>query len=113
MEEVSLVQIVWLLAAAAIAAPLAKGTRVGTVLGYLLAGVVIGPYGIGQIFASQTAAEILHVAEFGVILLLFIIGLELRPVRLWSMRLAIFGVGGAQVGLSALLLAGVGVLGGI
>src|SRR5262249_24540070 len=63
--------------------------------------------------ASQTAAEILHVAEFGVVLLLFIIGHELRPVRLWSIRGAIFGVGGAQVSLTTLLLASIGILGGI
>lgn len=105
MESVSLEQVALLLAAAAIAAPLAKVLRVGTVLGYLLAGALLGPYGFGQAFPSYTAQQILHVAEFGVVLLLFLIGLELRPRRLMSMRNAIVGLGGAQVALTALVLA--------
>ena len=109
MHNVSLEQLVWLLAAAAIAAPLAKALRIGTVLGYLLAGVLIGPFGVGQIFSSYSAEELLHVAESGVVLLLFLIGLELRPRRLMAMRNAIFGLGGAQVALSGVLLAAVGV----
>jgi glutathione-regulated potassium-efflux system protein KefB len=105
MQDVSLFEIGLLLAAAAIAAPLAKWLRVGTVLGYLVAGIVLGPYGIGKVFSVYEAKEILHIAEFGVVLLLFLIGLELRPKRLWSMRQVIFGLGGAQVAITAIPLA--------
>jgi glutathione-regulated potassium-efflux system protein KefB len=103
--QVSLFEVALLLAAAAIAAPLAKVLRIGAVLGYLLAGAVLGPYGIGQVFSLYETREILHFAEFGVVLLLFLIGLELRPKRLWSMRTTILGLGGAQVGLTAAVLA--------
>ena len=96
-----LIQIAVLLAAAAIAAPLAKQLKIGAVLGYLFAGLFIGPYGLG-IFKDPE--NILHTAEFGVVLLLFVIGLELRPARLWSMRNAVFGVGFFQVVISAALL---------
>ena len=113
MHNVSLEQIVWLLAAAAIAAPLAKALRVGSVLGYLLAGVLIGPYGVGQVFSSYTAAELMEVAESGVVMLLFLIGLELRPRRLLAMRNAIFGLGGAQVALTGAVLAGAGMAFGL
>jgi glutathione-regulated potassium-efflux system protein KefB len=102
--QISLFEIALLLAAAAIAAPIAKWLSVGTVLGYLLAGVLLGPFGFGKVFSVYEAKEILHIAEFGVILLLFLIGLELRPKRLWSMRTSIFGLGGAQVAGTALLI---------
>jgi glutathione-regulated potassium-efflux system protein KefB len=108
MEHATLLHLALLLAAAAIAAPLARWLKVGTVLGYLAAGVLLGPFGIGQVFSIYQAKEILHISEFGVVLLLFLIGLELRPGRLWSMRTSIFGLGGAQVLLSALALAGIG-----
>jgi glutathione-regulated potassium-efflux system protein KefB len=104
----TLLDISILLGAAVIAVPLAKWLRIGSVLGYLVAGIVIGPYGAGQIFSVYEAKEILHFAEFGIVLLLFLIGLELRPTRLWSMRSAIFGLGGAQVALTALVLAAIG-----
>lgn len=104
MLDFSLAQITCLLAAAAVAAPMARFLRVGSVLGYLAAGVIIGPFGIGQVFNFYKAQEVLHFAEFGVVLLLFLIGLELRPIRLWGMRNAVFGAGGLQVGMSALLL---------
>jgi len=100
MHGISLVHIALLLAAAAIAAPLARRLHVGTVLGYLAAGIALGPFGIGQVFSIYQAKEILHIAEFGVVLLLFLIGLELRPKRLWTMRGSIFGYGGAQVALT-------------
>lgn len=106
MEHTTLLHIALLLAAAAIAAPLGRWLRVGTVLGYLAAGIALGPYGAGQIFTSYQAKEILHIAEYGVVMLLFLIGLELRPGRLWSMRTSIFGLGGAQVLVTALVLAG-------
>ncbi|MDX2257745.1 MAG: cation:proton antiporter [Hyphomicrobiaceae bacterium] len=110
MEHVSLLQVALLLAAAAIAAPIARWLKVGTVLGYLVAGVALGPFGIGQAFSVYQAKEILHIAEFGVVLLLFLIGLELRPTRLWSMRASIFGAGTAQVAATAAVLTGAGLL---
>src|SRR6478735_5011132 len=82
-----------LLGGAVVAAPIFKKLGLGTVLGYLAAGIVIGP-----IFHGITDGEqILDVAELGVVFLLFIIGLELKPTRLWQMRRDIFGLGTAQV----------------
>ena len=106
MTEVTLTQVALFLAAAVVAAPLAKLLRIGNVLGYLLVGVLIGPFGVGFVYSVYEVSSVLHFAEFGVVLLLFLIGLELRPKRLWAMRAAIFGLGGAQVSLSALLLRG-------
>jgi glutathione-regulated potassium-efflux system protein KefB len=103
MHSVTLAQIALLLAAAVVAAPLAKLLRVGNVLGYLLVGVLIGPGALGLV---SDVESVLHLAEFGVIMLLFVIGLELRPKRLWAMRSAIFGLGSAQVALTGLILAG-------
>lgn len=99
-----LLQAAIFLAAAAIAAPLAKRLQISSVIGYLAAGVVIGPFGLGQVATIYEVEGILHIAEFGVVLLLFLIGLELRPKRLWTMRHQVFGLGAGQVGLSALLL---------
>ena len=79
----------------------------GSVLGYLGAGVLLGPFGIQRIFTATDAKELLHLSEFGVVLLLFLIGLELKPRRLWAMRSSIFGLGGAQVGLTAVVLAAI------
>jgi glutathione-regulated potassium-efflux system ancillary protein KefC len=95
------------LAAAVLVVPLAKRFALGTVLGYLIAGILIGPFGLGLIGG---AAEALQFAEFGVVLLLFLIGLELEPDRLWSLRRPIFGWGGAQVAVTAVLLAGAAIL---
>jgi monovalent cation:proton antiporter-2 (CPA2) family protein len=89
------------LAAAIIAVPISKRMGLGSVLGYLAAGIVIGPYGAGLISDGD---HILHFAEFGVVLLLFIIGLELQPSRLWILRRMVFGLGSTQVLLSALLI---------
>ena len=108
MTDVTLPEIAILLAALAIAAPLAKWLGMGTVLGYLGAGVLLGPFGIQRIFSATEAKELLHFAEFGVVLLLFLIGLELKPKRLWAMRSSIFGLGGAQLGLTALVLGAAG-----
>ncbi|MFC6051099.1 cation:proton antiporter, partial [Methylobacterium hispanicum] len=101
-----LVQVVSLLAAGVIAVPLFKRLGLGSVLGYLLAGLAIGPFGLG-LFTDAHA--ILHVAELGVVMFLFIIGLEMEPSRLWGMRRAIFGLGLVQVGacIAALTLVGV------
>jgi glutathione-regulated potassium-efflux system ancillary protein KefC len=89
------------LAAAIVAVPIAKRLGLGAVLGYLIAGIAIGPWGFGMISEVE---DILHFSEFGVVLLLFVIGLELEPRKLWSMRRPIFGWGGAQVGFVALAL---------
>lgn len=91
------------LLAAVVAVPLAKRFGLGSVLGYLLAGVVVGPWVLDL---SHDEEEILHFAEFGVVLLLFVIGLELQPSRLWRMRRSVFGLGGLQVSLTAAALTG-------
>ena len=94
------------LGAAVLAVPLFKKIGLGSVLGYLCAGVVIGPWALG--FITEVDA-ILHFAELGVVLLLFLIGLELQPARLWTLRKAVFGVGGLQLACTTLALAAVGV----
>lgn len=91
-----------LLAAGVIGVWLAKQLGLGSVIGYLGAGIAVGPWGIG---AFSDVDQILHFAELGIVLLLFVIGLELQPSRLWSLRRAVFGVGALQVGLTGLLLA--------
>lgn len=91
-----------LLSGAVIAAPLFKRIGLGTVLGYLAAGVVIGPL----LRLITDGKEILHFAELGVVLLLFIIGLELKPSRLWKMRRDIFGLGLAQIAVTGVILIG-------
>ena len=113
MHDVTLAQIALFLCAAVVAAPLAKLLRIGTVLGYLLVGVLIGPFGLGFVYTVYEVNSVLHFAEFGVVLLLFLIGLELRPKRLWTLRTNIFGVGGAQVALTGLALAGIGMAFGL
>jgi CPA2 family monovalent cation:H+ antiporter-2 len=92
-----------LLCGAIVAAPLFKKIGLGTVLGYLAAGIVIGP--VLRIISD--GEEILHFAELGVVLLLFVIGLELKPSRLWQMRRDIFGLGLAQVMISAVAITAV------
>ncbi|MGZ7321153.1 cation:proton antiporter domain-containing protein, partial [Streptococcus pyogenes] len=82
------------LLAAVIAVPLAQRLGLGSVLGYLMAGIVIGPWGLGLI---SDVESILHFSEFGVVLLLFLIGLELNPKKLLQMRRPILGLGGSQV----------------
>ena len=101
-----LTAVVVLLAAAVIAVPLFRRIGLGSVLGYLAAGLAIGPYGLGFFGDAQA---ILHVAELGVVLFLFIIGLEMQPSRLWAMRGEIFGLGLLQVGLAMAALVWVGV----
>ena len=83
------------LAAAVITVPLAKRLGLGSVLGYLLAGIVIGPFCLRLVGTEGT--DVMHFAEFGVVMMLFLIGLELRPALLWKMRASILGLGGAQV----------------
>jgi len=108
MTTAQLIQVAVFLAAAAIAAPFGRLARIGSVLGYLAAGVVIGPYVLGPLYALDNVDKVLHFAEFGVVLLLFVIGLELRPIRLWSMRSAIFGLGAGQLVVTSFVLAAIG-----
>ncbi|MEP4563206.1 MAG: cation:proton antiporter, partial [Nitratireductor sp.] len=96
-------QALLLLGGAVIAAPLFKQIGLATVLGYLAAGVAIGP--VATLIAG--GEELLHVAELGVVLLLFVIGLELKPSRLWAMRRDIFGLGLSQVMVTGLVLTAV------
>ncbi|MFJ9532079.1 glutathione-regulated potassium-efflux system protein KefC [Herbaspirillum sp. NPDC101396] len=109
MEQTLLHPLIYLLAAV-VAVPIAKKLGLGAVLGYLLAGIAIGPWGLGLISEVE---DILHFSEFGVVLLLFLIGLELDPKRLWSLRRHIFGWGSAQVGLVSLGLFGAALAVGI
>ena len=92
-----------MLGGAVVAAPLFKRIGMGTVLGYLVAGLAIGPAAAQMISGGE---EILRVAELGVVFLLFIIGLELKPSRLWTLKRAIFGLGLSQVLVSGIVLAG-------
>ena len=101
-----LTPIVVLLAAAVVAVPIFRRAGLGSVLGYLAAGLIIGPYGLGFFHDAQA---IIHVAELGVVLFLFIIGLEMQPSRLWAMRGEIFGLGMLQVGLAMATLVWVGI----
>ncbi|WP_019028642.1 monovalent cation:proton antiporter-2 (CPA2) family protein [Colwellia piezophila] len=89
------------LAAAIIAVPVAKRLGLGSVLGYLLAGILIGPFLLGLV-GDQT--DVMHFAEFGVVMMLFLVGLELQPSRLWKLRHSILGLGGLQVTLTTLFI---------
>ncbi|MCR5873523.1 monovalent cation:proton antiporter-2 (CPA2) family protein [Phenylobacterium sp. J426] len=99
-----------LMAAAVVAVPVFRKLGLGSVLGYLAAGLVIGPFGL-KLFADPEA--ILHVAELGVVLFLFLIGLEMRPAKLWTLRKEIFGLGAAQVALCCAVLSAIAVLAGL
>jgi glutathione-regulated potassium-efflux system protein KefB len=92
-----------LLAAGVVAAPLFRRLGLGSVLGYLAAGLALGPFGFGLFTESQST---LHIAELGVVMFLFLIGLEMRPAKLWSLRREIFGLGIAQVVVCTALLTG-------
>lgn len=98
------------LVAAIIAVPISRWLGFGSVLGYLAAGIVIGPFGLAFV---ADAEHILHFAELGVVFLLFIIGLELQPSRLWVLRRMVFGLGTAQVALSAVAIGLLGWLAGL
>ncbi|MBL8361324.1 MAG: glutathione-regulated potassium-efflux system protein KefC [Rubrivivax sp.] len=97
------------LAAAVLAVPVARLLGLGSIIGYLAAGIAIGPWGLGLV---TDAAAILHFAEFGVVIMLFLVGLELEPKRLWQMRRPIFGWGSVQLFGSAALIALAAVLAG-
>ncbi|AXX17017.1 monovalent cation:proton antiporter-2 (CPA2) family protein [Leptospira borgpetersenii] len=94
MQDNLLVTLIVFLSAAVISVPFFKKIGLGSVVGYLIGGIIIGPWGIGLI---TNVDSILHISEFGVILLLFLIGLELKPQRLWILKKPIFGLGGLQV----------------
>jgi len=95
-----------LLAAGVVAVPVFRKLGLGAVLGYLAAGLAVGPFGLGLFNDPQS---IVHVAELGVVMFLFLIGLEMRPAKLWAMRRDIFGLGTAQVLTCGALLSGVGI----
>lgn len=104
MADVSsfgLVQALVLLGAATIAVPLFRSLGLGSVLGYLAAGLAVGPFGLRLISSPET---LLHTAELGIVMFLFIIGLEMRPSKLWTLRRQIFGLGVAQVTTCGILL---------
>jgi monovalent cation:proton antiporter-2 (CPA2) family protein len=98
------------LAAAVVSVPIAKRLGFGSVLGYLFAGVIIGPFVLGLI--GEEGGDIMHFGEFGVVMMLFLIGLELKPSLLWSMKKSIFGLGGLQLLLTAILIMGIALLAG-
>ena len=98
------------LGAAVIAVPVARFVGLGSIIGYLAAGIAIGPFGLGLVADAQ---EMLHFAEFGVVLMLFLVGLELEPRRLWAMRRPIFGWGSLQLLGSAALLFAAAALAGV
>ncbi|KDP88179.1 glutathione-regulated potassium-efflux system protein KefC [Cupriavidus basilensis] len=102
-----LVALVVFLIAAVVAVPVARRFGLGAVLGYLLAGVAIGPWALRLV---TNVESILHFSEFGVVLMMFVIGLELEPKKLWALRRVIFGYGGAQMAACALLVGGVAAL---
>lgn len=99
------------LVAAVVSVPLAKRLGLGSVLGYLTAGILIGPHVLGLV--GERAGDIMQFAEFGVVMMLFLVGLELRPTLLWQMRGQLLGLGGLQVFGTAAVIALIGVSGGI
>ena len=103
--SISLLSPVILLTAAVISVPLIKRLGLSSVLGYLIAGLIIGPFGLAFFYDS---ASILHVAELGIVMYLFVIGLEMRPSYLWSLRKEIFGLGTLQISACSLGLMAVG-----
>ena len=104
MIEAYLVDIIILLLAAVIAVPFFQAARLGAVPGFLIAGIIVGPSGLGLI---DNVSEISHLAEIGVVLLLFVIGIELKPSRLWLMRRLVFGLGTLQVVITGVLFAAI------
>lgn len=99
------------LLAAVISVPIAKKLGLSSVLGYLIAGIVIGPFVLGVV--GQEGEDVMHFAEFGVVMMLFLIGLELEPSLLWRLRGPILGLGGMQVGVTLLAVMGIAILCGL
>ncbi|MCW8983017.1 MAG: monovalent cation:proton antiporter-2 (CPA2) family protein, partial [Gammaproteobacteria bacterium] len=111
MDEYSiLANAVIYLTAAVVAVPISKHLGLGSVLGYLIGGVIIGPWGLGLI---DNVESIIHFAEFGVVLLMFLIGLELHPKRLWELKRPILLLGGGQMILTSIAITAVGILLGL
>ena len=104
-------QAVIYLTAAVVSVPLAKRLGLGSVLGYLLAGIIIGPYLLGLV--GTEGNDVMQFAEFGVVMMLFLIGLELRPSLLWKLRNSIFGLGGLQMIATAIILSGIAMIFGL
>lgn len=102
MADSFLTQAIVYLAAAVLCVPIAKRLGLSSVLGYLIAGILIGPFVLGLI--GQRGEDVMHFAEFGVVMMLFLIGLELEPAQFWGMRKAIVGLGSLQMGLTAAIL---------
>ena len=100
------VQALIYLAAAVVSVPIARRLGLGSVLGYLLAGIAIGPFALGLV--GEEGQDVMHFAEFGVVMMLFLIGLELEPSRVWSLRAPILGLGGSQVGVTAVVITAIG-----
>ncbi len=100
--EQFLAQLLIFLGASVIAVPLAQKLKLGSVLGYLLAGMIIGPYGLSL---TGEIDKVMHITEFGVVMMLFLVGLELQPTLLWQMRVPILGMGGTQVLLTCIAVA--------
>jgi monovalent cation:proton antiporter-2 (CPA2) family protein len=109
-KESFLIQAIVYLSAAVVGVNLAKRLGLGSVLGYLFAGIAIGPYLLG--FVGEEGKEVMHVAEFGVVMMLFVIGLELEPNLLWRMRKLILGLGGMQILATAIVLGSIALLAG-
>ena len=106
MEDVSLLLRAFVyLATAVVSVPIAKRLGLGSVLGYLIGGVIIGPFG-ASLVGDQTS--VMHFAEFGVVMMLFLVGLELRPQFLWQLRKPILGLGSAQVIVTTVVIAALG-----
>ncbi len=103
LDEIFFKIMIYLLAAV-ISVPIAKKIGLGSVLGYLIAGIVIGPFAL-ELVGSE-GEGVMHIAEFGVVIMLFIVGLELHPSMLWRLKRLIFGLGGMQIGFTALIFSG-------
>jgi CPA2 family monovalent cation:H+ antiporter-2/glutathione-regulated potassium-efflux system ancillary protein KefC/glutathione-regulated potassium-efflux system protein KefB len=99
------------LAAAVISVPIAKKLGLGSVLGYLIAGVIVGPFVLKLV--GEEGQDVMHFAEFGVVMMLFLIGLELKPTLLWKLRTSILGLGASQVGASAILIMAIALISGL
>jgi CPA2 family monovalent cation:H+ antiporter-2 len=99
------------LAAAVVSVPIAKRLGLGSVLGYLIAGIAIGPFALGLV--GEEGQDVLHFAEFGVVMMLFLIGLELQPSLLWRLRSSILGLGGLQVGITGAVITAIAIAVGL
>jgi len=108
MDNGFFVQAIIYLAAAVVFVPIAKKIGLSSILGYLFAGIIIGPFVLGLI--GQRGEDIMHFAEFGVVMMLFLIGLELDPHKFWKMRKFILGMGSLQVISTSFLLFLLGVI---